>query len=65
MQSFISHFNQYSLLVDPSRATFPAGFDRGLAIDLKSYDTEFDNTIILETELHENNNISISHPNKQ
>ena len=38
-------------------ATFPAGFDRGLAIDLKSYDAEFDTTVIFEIEFHENNNI--------
>ena len=44
--------------------TFPAGFDRGLAIDLKSYDAEFDTTVILETEFHENNNVFISHSNK-
>ena len=73
MQSFIRHFNQY-ILVDPCRgnATFPAGFDRGLAIDLESYDTEFDTTGILEfdtngileTRFHENYNIFISHPDK-
>ena len=63
IQSFIRHFNQYSL-VDPSWATFQAGFDRGLAIDLESYGAEFDTTVILETEFRENNNISISHPDK-
>ena len=36
----------------------------GLAIDLESYGAEFDTTVILETEFHENNNISISHPDK-
>ena len=36
-------------------ATFPAGSDRRLAIDLESYDAEFDTTVILETEFHENN----------
>ena len=41
-------------------ATFPAGFDRGLTIDLESYDAKFDTTVILETEFHENNNIFIS-----
>ena len=63
IQSFIRHFNQYSL-VNPSWVTFPAGFDRGLAIDLESYGAEFDTTVILETEFRENNNISISHPDK-
>ena len=38
-------------------ATFPGGFDRGLTIDLESYDADSDTTVILETELHENNNI--------
>ena len=33
----------------------------GLTIDLESYGTEFDTTVILETEFHENNNIFISH----
>ena len=47
MQSFISHFNQYSL-EDQFRATFPAGVDRGLTMDLESYDAEFDTTVILE-----------------
>ena len=56
-QSFISHFNQYSL-VDPSWD------NRELAIDLERYGAEFDTTVILETEFHENNNISISHPDK-
>ena len=42
--------------------TFPAGFDRGLAIDLESYDAEFDTTVILETGFHEND--YISHPDK-
>ena len=60
IQSFISHFNQYSL-VDPSWGNIPSW---GLAIDLESYGAEFDNTVILETEFHENNNISISHPDK-
>ena len=36
----------------------------GLAIDLESYGAEFDTTVILEAEFHENNNISISHPDK-
>ena len=36
----------------------------GLAIDLESYGAKFDTTVILETEFHENNNISISHPDK-
>ena len=48
----------------PDGATFPVGFDRGLAIDLESYDAEFDTTVILETEFHENNSIFISHPDK-
>ena len=59
IQSFISHFNQYSL-----GTTFPAWFDRGLVIDLESYGPEFDTTVILETEFHENNTIFISHPDK-
>ena len=74
MQSFISHFNQYSL-GDPLWATFPAGIDRGQYTCLygvlqgvnhwlKSYDAEFDTTVILEIEFHENNTIIISHPNK-
>ena len=33
------------------------GLTGGLTIDLESYDTEFDTTVILETEFHENNNI--------
>ena len=33
----------------------------GLTIDLASYGAEFDTTIILETEFHENDNILISH----
>ena len=45
-------------------ATFPAGFDRGLTIDLESYGAEFDTTVILETEFHENNNIFTSHKDK-
>ena len=47
-------------------ALFPAGFDRGLAIDLKSYDAQFVAvaTASLETEFHENNNIFIFHPDK-
>ena len=61
IQSFIRHFNQYSL-VDPSWATFQAGFDRGLAIDLESYGAEFDTTVILETEFRENNNIFFCPP---
>ena len=44
---------------------FPAGFDRGLTIDLESYDAEFDTTVILETEFHENNNIFISYKYKR
>ena len=63
MQSFIRHFNQYSL-VDHFRATFPAGFDRVLTIDWESYDAEFDSIVILETDFHENNNTFISHPEK-
>ena len=39
-------------------------FDRVLAIDLESYDAQFDTTVILETGFHENNNILISHPGK-
>ena len=35
-----------------------------LAIDLESYDAEFDATVILETEFHENNNIFIFHLDK-
>ena len=42
-------------------ATFLAGFDRGWSIDLKSYDAEFDTTVILQTDFHENNKILISH----
>ena len=34
------------------------------AINLESYDAEFDNTVIFETGFHENNNIFISHPDK-
>ena len=45
------------------RATFTAGFDRGWAIDLESCGAEFDTTVILETEFHENN-IFISRPDK-
>ena len=45
-------------------AIFPAGFDRGSAIDLKSYDAEFNTTVSLETEFHENKTIFISHPDK-
>ena len=62
-QSFISHFNQY-ILVDPSWGNIPRLVWQGLAIDLESYDAEFDTTVNLETELHENNNIFISHPDK-
>ena len=40
------------------------GLTGGLAIDLESYGAEFDTTVILETEFHENNNIFISHPDK-
>ena len=60
IQSFISHFNQYSL-VDPSWGNIPSWVWQGvtLAIDLESYGAEFDTTVILETEFHENNNISI------
>ena len=63
MQSFINYFNQYSM-VDPSWGNIPNWFDRWLAIDLENYDTEFDTTVILETEFHANNNIIISHPDK-
>ena len=63
MQSFISHFNQYSL-VHPSWANIPSWAARGLTIDLESYDAEFDTTLILETEFHENNYIFISHQDK-
>ena len=63
IQSFISHFNQYSL-VDPSWGNIPSWVWQGLAIDLESCGAEFDTTVILETEFHENNNISISHPDK-
>ena len=35
-----------------------------LTIDLESYDAEFDTTVILETEFHENNNVFICHPDK-
>ena len=45
-------------------ATFPAGFDWGLAIHLENYDAEFDTTVILETGFHDNSNIFISHPDK-
>ena len=40
------------------------GLTGGFAIDLESYGAEFDTTAILETEFHENNNISISHSDK-
>ena len=63
IQSFISHFNQYSL-VDPSWGNIPSWVWQGLAIDLESYGAEYDTTVILETEFNENNNISISHPDK-
>ena len=63
IQSFISHFNQY-ILVNPPWGNIPAGFDRGLAIDLESYGAGFYTTVILETEFHENNNIFISYPGK-
>ena len=49
IQGVISHINQYSLV----------------AIDLESYDAEFDTTVILETEFHENNNIFNSHQDKR
>ena len=61
MQNFISHFNQY--MVDPSWGKFPAWFDRGLAIDLESYDAQFNTAVIFENEFLENN-IFISHPDK-
>ena len=35
-----------------------------MTIDLESYDAEFDTTVILENEFHENNNSFISHPDK-
>ena len=54
IQSFI---NQYSL-VDPSWGNIPSWVYRGLTIDLESYDAKFDTTVILETEFHENSNIS-------
>ena len=41
-----------------------AGFDKGLTHNLESYAAQFDTTIILGTEFHENNNIFISHPDK-
>ena len=56
-------FYQYRL-VDHLGATFPAGFGKGLCSDLTSYDAEFDTTVILKTEFHENTNIFISHPNE-
>ena len=63
MQSLISHFNQYSLADPPwDRTTFPAGFERGLAIDSKSYDAEFDTTVILGIEFHEYDSIFIPPP---
>ena len=40
------------------------GFDGGVTIDLESYDAEFDTTVILETEFHENNNSFVSQPDK-
>ena len=63
IQSFISHFNQYSL-GDPTWGNIPSWVWQGVAIDLESYDAEFDITVILETDFHENNNIFISHPDK-
>ena len=39
-------------------------FGRVLTIDLEGYDAQFDTTVILETEFHENNNIFTSHPDK-
>ena len=64
MQSFISHFNQNSL-VNPSWGNIPSWVWQGDSHWFwKFYDTEFDTTVILETEFHENNNILISHPDK-
>ena len=48
----------------PIQPGSPSWFDRGLTIDLENYDAEFDTTVILKTEFHENNNTLISHPEK-
>ena len=58
MQNFISHFHQY-ILVDPSSQWGWQGVNHWF-----SYDADFDITVILETEFHENDNIRISHPDK-
>ena len=59
----ISHFNQYSL-VDPSCGNIPSWVWQGVSHWFRKLRREFDTTVILETEFHENNNSSISHPDK-
>ena len=56
MQSFISHFNQYSL-VDAPWGNIPSWVWQGASHWFRHYDTEFDTTVILETEFRENSNI--------
>ena len=48
MLSFISHFNQISL------GNIPSWVEKGLTIDLESYDAKFDTIVILESQFQEN-----------
>ena len=63
IQSFISHFHQYSL-VDPSLGNIPSWVWQGVSHWFRKLRRRVWHHRHLETEFHENNNISISHPDK-
>ena len=63
IQSFISHFNQYSL-VDPSWGNIPSWVWQGVSHWFRKLRRQVWHHRLLETEFRENNNISISHPEK-
>ena len=62
IQICISHFNQYSL-VDSPWGKIPSWVWQEVNHWFRKL-TEFDTTVILETEFHENNNNFVSHPDK-
>ena len=63
IQSFISHFNQYSL-VDPFWGYIPNRVYQGVKYWFRKLERRVYTTVILETEFHGNISIFISHPDK-
>ena len=63
-QSFISQFNQYSL-VDPFWGNIPSWVWQWVNHWFRKLWRKFHTTVILETEFYENNNIFIPHPDKR